>query len=171
LVQDLLTDWQMQAVARQQLLRFEPDPEVPAARLDVALLGKALTNLMMNALNYTPDQGIIRCAVALGVDAGQSWVTLTVRDNGPGIEPQEQLHIFERFYRGQAARNYKVPGTGLGLAICKEIVTRLGGRITVESWPGQGSAFCVWLPVAVEPSLQTVDHMQALSGFSRKGND
>jgi len=151
-VRDLWSDWEAQAATRQQTLQFQSAPEVPAVHLDVALLGKALTNLMMNALNYTPDQGIIRCAVALGVDGGRSWVTLTIRDNGPGIEPQEQLHIFERFYRGQAARNYKVPGTGLGLAICKEIVTRLGGRITVESWPGQGSAFCVWLPVVAEPS-------------------
>ena len=90
--------------------------------------------------------------MTLGVDGGQAWVVLIIRDNGPGIAPEEQLRIFDRFYRGRAARNYKVPGTGLGLAICKEIVTRLGGRITVESWPEHGSAFCVWLRVAAESS-------------------
>lgn len=150
LVQALLPGWRAQAAARQLTLYFDPGDSLPAAWLDPVLLNKALSNLMMNALNYTPDHGVIRCALALGVDGGQSWVTLTIRDNGPGIEPHEQLRIFERFYRGRAARNYKVPGTGLGLAICKEIVTRLGGRITVESWPEQGSAFCVWLRVAAK---------------------
>ncbi|HZY42198.1 MAG TPA: PAS domain S-box protein, partial [Anaerolineae bacterium] len=148
IVQDMLPDWQAQAAACRLTLTFDPQPDLPLARLDPVLLRQALGNVFANALNYTPAGCVIQCRTDMGVDVGQGWVTLAVRDSGPGMEPEEQLRIFERFYRGRAARNYKVPGTGLGLAICKEIMTRLGGRITVESRPGWGSVFVVWLAVA-----------------------
>jgi signal transduction histidine kinase len=69
-----------------------------------------------------------------------------VSDTGPGISPEEQARLFERFFRGEAGRKSNAPGTGLGLAICQEIVQRHNGRITIESAVGQGSTFTVWLP-------------------------
>jgi signal transduction histidine kinase len=72
---------------------------------------------------------------------------LTVSDDGPGISPQEQEHIFDRFYRADSARTRGQGGTGLGLAIGKWIVEAHGGRITVESRPGQGTTFRVRLPL------------------------
>jgi signal transduction histidine kinase len=77
--------------------------------------------------------------------ADQIWITVTVRDTGPGIAAKDLPHLFERFYRGEAGRKADAPGTGLGLAISQEIMERLGGRITVESEPGQGAAFTVWV--------------------------
>jgi signal transduction histidine kinase len=74
-----------------------------------------------------------------------------VRDDGPGLSPEDEAHLFERFYRGAAARDYKVPGTGVGLAFCKVVVESLGGRISVENVPateGSGAAFTVWLKPA-----------------------
>jgi signal transduction histidine kinase len=71
-----------------------------------------------------------------------------VRDTGPGIAAHELPHLFERFYRGEVGRKAREPGTGLGLAISKAIMDRLGGRITVESEPGYGTAFTVWLKPA-----------------------
>lgn len=75
----------------------------------------------------------------------QDWITVTVADTGPGISTQDMPHLFERFYRGEAGRRSGTPGTGLGLAICHDIALRLNGRITVDSQPGRGAAFTVWL--------------------------
>ncbi len=79
---------------------------------------------------------------------GDEWVKLSVSDTGVGIFPEEKAHLFDRFFRGSASRQMKNPGTGLGLAISYEIVNRHQGRIDVESTPGEGSTFAVWLPAA-----------------------
>jgi signal transduction histidine kinase len=100
-----------------------------------------VTNLVTNAINYTPVGGRIVVSAAVT----DEWVTLTVLDNGPGIAAKDLPHLFERFYRGEVGRLASAPGTGLGLAISREIIDRLGGRITVDSVSGQGAAFTVWL--------------------------
>ncbi len=71
---------------------------------------------------------------------------MSVADTGPGIAPDELPHIFERFYRGRAAANYKTPGTGVGLSISRDIVLLLKGQLTVQSEVNQGSNFIIWLP-------------------------
>ena len=79
----------------------------------------------------------------------EPWITVSVIDTGPGISAQDLPHLFERFYRGEVGRRSGTPGTGLGLAICHDIALKLNGHITVDSQPGQGAAFTVWLrPVA-----------------------
>jgi signal transduction histidine kinase len=75
-------------------------------------------------------------------------MTISVRDTGPGISPEEQKKVFDRFFRGNLAEAGHGPGTGLGLSIAYEIVRAHGGRITVESQLGQGSTFTIWLPHA-----------------------
>jgi len=75
-------------------------------------------------------------------------VCLRVADSGSGIAPDDLPHVFERFYRGQLVLKNDVPGTGLGLAIVKEIVDLHEGRIEVDSQPGRGTTFRVWLPLA-----------------------
>jgi signal transduction histidine kinase len=148
LIGDLLLDHRSQAEARGLTLGYSPTQDLPRIWADPALLIRVITNLLSNALNYTPDGGTITCTTALQSRTEKSWVTLTVQDTGPGISPQEMPRLFERFYRGRAARNYKIPGTGLGLAISQEIMHKLGGFITVESQPHHGAAFTVWLVVA-----------------------
>lgn len=71
---------------------------------------------------------------------------LRVTDSGIGIPPEEQLHIFDKFYRVQSEETASIGGTGLGLSIVKSVVERHGGRVWVESAPGQGSTFTVLLP-------------------------
>ena len=83
------------------------------------------------------------CAGAQG--QARDWVVVSVRDTGPGISDIDLPHLFARFYRGEVGRKSSAPGTGLGLAISKEIVERLGGHMTVDSKPGHGAAFNVWL--------------------------
>ena len=112
------------------------------------MITQAVSNLLSNAINFTPSGGSVLCSTAYRSYADREWITITVKDSGPGIAADEQLHLGERFYRGRAARNYKVPGTGLGLAMCKEIIDRHGGRLTIESEVGQGAAFTIWLKPA-----------------------
>jgi signal transduction histidine kinase len=102
--------------------------------------------LLDNAIKYTPvgnKEGEGRVTVSLERSDGQA--VLRVRDTGIGIDPADLPHIFERFYRADRARSRQ--GTGLGLSIAQTLVERLGGHITVESRPGKGSTFSVWLPL------------------------
>ncbi|MCX6030097.1 MAG: PAS domain S-box protein [Chloroflexi bacterium] len=147
-------------------LEARVEPNLPLIQADEKMLIQVLTNLMTNAMNYTPAGGTVTVKTGLEIADGglriadaqdlhsatynPQWVTFSVSDTGPGISAEEQAHLFERFYRGEAARQTAVPGTGLGLAICQELVERHGGRMTVESQPGAGSTFIVWLPVTQE---------------------
>jgi signal transduction histidine kinase len=108
-------------------------------------LERVITNLLANALNYTPEGGVVVRTTTTTVD-GEPWATVAVADTGLGIAQEDQARLFERFYRGNASRQAKAPGTGLGLAISQHIVALHGGRITFESTLGKGSTFTVWLP-------------------------
>jgi heavy metal sensor kinase len=110
-------------------------------------LKQVIVNLVGNAINYTPSGGEILVGLGKVNDRAQ----LTITDNGPGIAPEDVPHIFERFYRGEKARTRQKDGKGfgLGLSIAYWIVRNHGGRIEVNSVLGQGTTFCVWLPLAV----------------------
>ena len=118
---------------------------------DVAIAGsrdalkQVILILLDNAIKYTPPHGHIRVATS----ATPQWVSISVTDNGPGIEPELVPHIFERFYRGDAAR--RGSGVGLGLAIAKALVEAQRGRIEVQSETGKGSSFIITLPRASAP--------------------
>jgi two-component system OmpR family sensor kinase len=103
--------------------------------------------LLDNAIKYTPaPNGAPPGPVVVSLEHADAEAVLRVRDHGIGIEPADLPHIFERFYRSDRARGRQ--GTGLGLAIAQTLAERMGGRITAESVPGQGSTFSVWLPLA-----------------------
>ncbi len=109
---------------------------------DRARLRQLATILLDNALKYTQAGGRVdvRC-----IQSGK-WVELTVSDTGPGIAAEEQSKIFDRFVRADSARTRAMGGAGLGLAIAKWIAEAHGGRISVESEPGNGAKFTVRLP-------------------------
>jgi heavy metal sensor kinase len=104
------------------------------------MLFRLIFNLGENAIKYTPPGG----TVELGLSQDDSVAKVTVRDTGPGIAPEEQTRIFDRFYRGDPARERG--GTGLGLALARSIALVHHGQISVDSTPGQGSCFSVILP-------------------------
>ncbi|GAB4480297.1 MAG: hypothetical protein Kow00124_26810 [Anaerolineae bacterium] len=129
-------------------LSYVPGAEMPPVEADAKLLEQVLSILLTNALNYTPAGGEVTVTTAAARREGADWVGVVIRDTGPGIPPDEQQHLFERFYRGSVGRESNQPGTGLGLAIAREIVDRHGGSIEVKSSgvPGEGAEFTVWLP-------------------------
>ncbi len=115
---------------------------------DPNMLERVVNILFTNAVNYTEAGGTITVRIdALEVNA-RPGCTLSVQDTGLGITPADQARLFERFFRGEAARQRGVSGTGIGLAIAREIVRRHGGHIDVASAgiPGRGTTFTVWLP-------------------------
>ncbi len=120
-----------------------PDEPVRLA-VDRHRIRELLLNLVTNAIKYTPPGG----TVGLTLDTGEDHATLVVSDSGIGIAPGDLPHVFDRFWRADAARSRtgERPGVGLGLAITKWIAEAHGGTITVQSRPGRGSVFTVRLP-------------------------
>jgi signal transduction histidine kinase len=110
---------------------------------DADLLRQALANLVDNALEHTPSGGRIE----LSLDAQDNEAQLAVRDTGTGIAPEHLPHIFERFYRIDAARSRERGGAGLGLSIVHQIAERHRGHVMVESVIGKGSMFTLTLPL------------------------
>lgn len=107
-------------------------------RMSRTELQQVIVNLILNAVHAMPDGGALNVATA----DRQDGVVLTVSDSGTGIPPEVRRRIFDPFFTTKQAQ-----GTGLGLSISQQIVSRIGGRITVDSTPGQGSTFTVFLPV------------------------
>jgi signal transduction histidine kinase len=123
--------------------------QAPAVALDLecdrARIELALCNLLDNAIRFAPDGG----QVEIGAEQSGEAIRFWVRDDGPGIDPEDKPHIFERFYRGRAKRagnGGRYGGTGLGLSIVQSIVQAHRGRVWVESEPGPGSLFVIDLP-------------------------
>jgi PAS domain S-box-containing protein len=111
---------------------------------DPERLTQVITNLVINAINYTPEGGTVQ----VGVEEAQESVSVMVKDSGPGIPSEHLPYIFQPFYR--VTENSK--GTGLGLSIAKEIIDRHGGSIEARSDPGGGSTFIITLPLRPEPA-------------------
>jgi PAS domain S-box-containing protein len=145
LIESLIADRAKLVADRGLSLNMDLNPNLPYVLGDPWRLEQVLSNLLANAMHYTPQGGTIVLRTSLQENDHQAWATITVEDTGLGITAEELPLVFERFYRGTAGRQSGAPGTGLGLAICKELVDRLGGHITVESDPGHGTTFTVWL--------------------------
>ena len=153
-------------------LAIQADPNLPAISVDVEQIARALSNLVSNALRYTPSGGVITLSAtqptndqspttdgqALVMDsvtaeanalvfARSTLVNLRVIDTGAGIDPEHLPSIFERFYRADSSRQQATGGSGLGLAIVKSIVEAHGGRVAAASAPGQGTTITIALPL------------------------
>jgi two-component system, OmpR family, sensor histidine kinase BaeS len=132
-----------QAQARHISLSMQAAGSLPPVVVDPERMAQVLSNLLSNALRYTPPSGSI--TLLAEVAAGQ--VYLRVKDTGAGIAPEALPHVFDRFYRADPSREQD-GSSGLGLAIAKSIVEAHGGQISVESVPGHGATFTIALPVA-----------------------
>lgn len=171
IIDDLLTLSRLEDAGQERALSFDTCPIKPAieeaidlsgvkadekrmtidltcddsleARVNLPLLEQAIINLIDNAVKYSPEGSHIHVQAT----RDDSRVSIAVIDEGSGIPPEHLSRIFERFYVVDKSRSRKLGGTGLGLAIVKHIAQAHGGRVTVESTPGQGSTFIIHLPV------------------------
>jgi two-component system phosphate regulon sensor histidine kinase PhoR len=130
------------AESKQQTVQMEVASGLPPLRADSQKIHQVITNLLHNAICYTPEKGNI----FIEAKAVEKGTQVSVSDNGIGIPPEDIPRIFERFYRVDKGRSRDLGGTGLGLSIVKHIVEAHGGRVGVESKPGQGSRFSIFLP-------------------------
>lgn len=138
----------------QHPVTTEIEPALPLALFDYVEIAQVLTNLIENAVKYTPPGTPITIQARATIEAGAPVIEIAVDDQGPGIPFPHQARLFEKFYRGDARRG--TPGTGIGLAISKGLVEAHGGRIWVESAEGAGASFRFTLPLpSAEPSQTT----------------
>jgi len=137
------------AADKKLAFKLELAPDLPPGHGDGRRLTQVLINLVGNAIKFT-DTG----EVAIEAEASNGAFHVSVRDTGPGISAADQAKLFQEFQQADNAITRKKGGTGLGLAISKRIIEMHGGRIWVESQPGQGSTFTFTLPVTVERQVE-----------------
>src|SRR5690606_32915624 len=145
-VREVTETYRVQAVAKGLDLGLFLPGDLPPVSSDADRIGQVLANLLANAVKYT-DRGRIDVTVAgrrgvAGKDPGD-WITIEVRDTGPGIPPEKRHLLFREFTRLDPAGRH---GAGVGLAMSRMIAEALGGRLTASSEPGAGAAFTLWLP-------------------------
>lgn len=133
--------WREAALEKGLVWQAAIPQNLPGLQVDPDRLAQVVGNLLSNAVKYTPAGG----EVGVAAGAADEGVWIKVSDTGPGIDPAEQERIFEPFHRSQRGRRFP-QGMGLGLTIARDLVTAHGGRLKVESEPGRGSHFTVFLP-------------------------
>ena len=144
IVNQVVADLAPLAKQKQQTLKIEPLRDLEPAVAVPLLVREALSNLVSNAVKYTPEGGEIRVWAERGREP--HTVVLGVRDTGIGLSEEDQARLFTKFFRSSDPRVQRERGSGLGLALTHALVTRSGGHISVESQPGKGTTFRLTLP-------------------------
>ncbi|MEW6185436.1 MAG: ATP-binding protein [Thermodesulfobacteriota bacterium] len=134
------------AQAKNQVLTLKADPDLPRINADPEAMEEMLTNLISNAVKFTPEQGSIEVLLKSEAD----HLLIQVSDNGIGIAPDDLTRIFDRFYRVKNEKTRKIVGTGLGLPIVKKIIEAHLGYIQVESQPDRGTTFKIRIPCLIQ---------------------
>jgi len=143
LLWQIADEFQPQAEAKRQNLRFEKTATSSNVRGDALQLRQALRNLIGNAIKYTPEGG----TVTISSENEAEMVGIKIRDTGYGMPASDLHHVFDRFYRVRNNGHDEIEGNGLGLAIVKSTIEGHGGDVTVESELGKGSCFTFSLPL------------------------
>src|SRR6266545_861005 len=145
LVEDTVGGFAGRAADKAIHLSVEVQPGLAPVRADSGRVGQVLGNLLDNALKFTPGGGEVR--VAAVADGEPGFARVAVADNGPGVPADAAERIFERLWQVEDDAGPSRKGLGLGLHICRELVARQGGRIWVDSRPGEGATFAFTLPL------------------------
>ena len=138
----ILRTWNEAALEKKLVWEQDIPGKLPTVTFDPERIAQALENLLSNAIRYTPAGGAVRVSAL----TEEQKLVIHVQDTGPGISPDEQLHIFQPLYRGKAAKRFS-EGMGLGLSIARDLVQAHNGTLTLQSTPGQGSRFTIHLPL------------------------
>lgn len=141
-IKDQIDFHQPKAQAKGIQLKLEPLPDLPPVLANKQNMEEVLSNLITNAINYTPEKG----EISVSARPGKQHLCISISDTGFGIAEEDLDRIFDRFYRVKNEKTRYIVGTGLGLPIVKSIVEAHDGMIQVESKPGYGSTFVVYLP-------------------------
>ena len=142
MVRQMVQDNQGVADEKKIDLTLKLAPKVPTIRGDKQRLSVLVNNLISNAIKYTPKQG----RVDISLEITERGLLLSVADTGIGIDPADQPHVFDKFFRASHPEVQKEAGTGLGLAMAREVAQSHGGHIHLQSEPGQGTTFTLELP-------------------------
>lgn len=146
----------IEALLQKRQMRLDViDPAIDL-RVDTHLLGRVLVNFLSNAIKYSPDGDV----VSLAVTQNGNLLKFEIKDNGPGISPENQQKLFKEFSQVESADGIKRAGTGLGLLICKQIVEAHGGKVGIDSEVGKGS--CFWFQIPAEPETKKAVPAQAV---------
>jgi len=146
LVSSALSSYSERAGTHEVALNLETESDLPPANVDPGRVRQVLANLVENALRHTPRNGSIQVTVS---DEPPGFLSVSVRDTGAGIAPEDLPHIFEHFYKADRSRERSRSGSGIGLAIVKQIVEAHGGQVHVDSAQGEGSVFSFTVPIFI----------------------
>jgi len=152
LLQNIGTLFQTQAAEKEIYLEADATIKLPPVYADPDRVEQVLSNLLSNALKFTPARG----RVFLSTEINGEWLKITVSDNGPGLSKDDCAHVFERFYQVGDSMGQTIQGTGLGLPIAKELVEMQGGELSVHSEIGVGAQFFFTLPVYSNRAIEMV---------------
>ena len=150
-VQDVVNTVGTLAAKNENSLRLECPPEIGSMCADQTRIRQALLNLASNAAKFT-EKGTITISVSRTVAETGDWIVFSVADTGIGLTAEQKGRLFQDFVQADASTTRKYGGTGLGLAISRRFCQMMGGDITVESEPGQGSTFTIRLPAEATSS-------------------
>jgi|GEM_PF-1580129 len=160
ILQEIHSQYMSLATSKQHTFTLKLDDTLPPVAVDGGELRQALREIVMNALNFTPDGGSISLETSLEKVEGQpESATIVVRDDGIGIQSEDLPHIFERFFRADKARATETGGAGLGLAIARKIIDGHNATIEVESTPGKGTVFLIRLNSSLSTDSSTSEMM------------
>jgi len=154
IITEVLATYKPQAVTKQITLSADHLEELPKAYVDPTLIRQALTNLMENAIQFTPSGGRVTISAA----EAKGSLIISVQDTGVGISPADQALLFEKFSRFRNEGEKSEVGSGLGLAIVKSITEHHGGQVYVESQLGKGSTFSIKIPLRILRSKKSLDN-------------
>jgi signal transduction histidine kinase len=141
-------------------VKLEVPEDLPVIHTDRQLMGRVLSNLLDNALKYSPDGSPCELGARTEPDHVAVWVT----DHGIGIEPAKIDRIFDRFYQVDSSSTRRFPGAGLGLSMVHDLLDRLGGTISVVSRLNEGSTFTIRLPLSIPLPESTSERDGAATG-------